>query len=330
MRINTTLSGIPTPDTAPTAPGFRQMFAQSKLTLGLFFPLAAYANDTPNLEGQAELAAQADQGGFSALWTRDVPLQDPEFGDLGQVIDPLVWMGYMANHVRQATLASGSLILPLRHPIHVAKAAASLDNLTNGRFVMGVASGDRAIEFPAFGQDHATRDHTFREAYSFIEQLLTRSYPLIQSELGTMSGGNLVPKPAYGRVPIGITGSCRQTLEWNAKHADFWLTHPRGLNTAAQVLHQWRSAVQSAGFEYEKPVAQSLYIDLSDDPKRPPAPIHLGYRMGRESLLNLLNAYQEIGINHVAFILKFSQRPVNETLQELAEEVIPLYPAHPV
>jgi catechol 2,3-dioxygenase-like lactoylglutathione lyase family enzyme len=74
------------------------MFASNRLTLGLFFPLAAYAGDVPDLAGQAELAAMADKGGFSALWTRDVPLQDPTFGDLGQVIDPFVWMGYMLNH----------------------------------------------------------------------------------------------------------------------------------------------------------------------------------------------------------------------------------------
>lgn len=314
----------------PDSPGFRRMFAPGRLTLGAFFPLAAYAGDMPDLEGQAELAAQADQGGFSALWTRDVPLQDPSFGDLGQVIDPFVWMGYMLNHVKQATFATGSLILPLRHPIHVAKAAASIDQLSGGRFVMGVASGDRAIEFPAFGREHATRGKRFRESLAYLRQLLEQDYPSIQSRLGVLRGANLQPKPVTGRLPIGVTGSSQQGLDWIAQHSDFWLTYPRPLQVQSKVLQQWKAAVRAAGHSYEKPVAQSLYIDLSDDAKRLARPIHLGYELGREQLLELLHAQQDMGVNHVAFVLKFSQRPIRDVIQELVEEVVPHFPAYPV
>ena len=81
------------------------------------------------------------------------------------------------GHVRRATLATGSLILPLRHPIHVAKAAASLENLSGGRFVMGVASGDRPVEFPAFGREHALRGAAFQESPDYLQHLLAEDYP---------------------------------------------------------------------------------------------------------------------------------------------------------
>lgn len=306
------------------------MFAPGRLTLGAFFPLAAYCGDTPNLEGQAELAALADQGGFSALWTRDVPLQDPNFGDLGQVIDPFVWMGYMVNHVKQAALATGSLILPLRHPIHVAKAAASIDQLSCGRFVMGVASGDRPIEFPAFGKVHATRGDTFRESLTYIQRLLAEDYPQIRSDLGLLQDANLLPKPFAGRIPVGVTGSSQQNLAWVAQHSDFWLTYPRAPQLHAQVMEQWHQAVRACGDVGEKPVAQSLYIDLSEDSRHAPRPIHLGFELGRESLVELLHAYQQMGVNHVAFVLKLSRRPVRDVIQELIDEVIPHFPANPV
>jgi luciferase-type oxidoreductase len=303
------------------------MFAPDRLTLGLFFPLAAYAGDMPDLAGQAELATLADQGGFSALWTRDVPLQDPGFGDLGQVIDPFVWMGYMLNHVRQATFATGSLVLPLRHPVHLAKAAASIENLSGGRLVLGVASGDRPVEFPAFGRDPARRGELFRESLAYIRDLLEHDYPAIHSGLGQLRGANLQPKPRHGAIPIGITGSSQQSPDWIARHADFWLTYPRPPAIHAQLLRQWRASVQEAGCGYDKPVAQSLYIDLSKDPAQAPRPIHLGFQLGRHSLLELLHAYRSIGVNHVAFVLKFSQRPVREVIQELAEEIVPHFPA---
>lgn len=309
------------------SPGFRRMFASNQLTLGLFFPLAAYAGDMPDLAGQAELAALADQGGFSALWTRDVPLQDPSFGDLGQLIDPFVWMGYMLNHVKQATFATGSLILPLRHPIHLAKAAASIENLSSGRLVMGVASGDRPVEFPAFGKALERRGELFRESLAYVRSLLENEYPTIRSELGYLQGANLQPKPLHGSIPIGITGGSQQSPDWIARNADFWLTYPRPPAIHAQLLRQWRTAVEEAGYGYEKPVAQSLYIDLTEDPGQTPRPIHLGFQLGRESLKDLLHTYRGIGVNHVAFVLKFSQRPVKDVIQELAEEIVPHFPA---
>ena len=116
------------------------MFAPGKLTLGLFFPIAACEGDLPSLQGQTGLASAADEGGFAAPWTRDVPLPD----------------------LKQAALPTGSLILPLRHPVHTAKAAASSDLLSGGRLVLGLASGDRPVEFPAFGVDLGTRGERFR------------------------------------------------------------------------------------------------------------------------------------------------------------------------
>lgn len=312
----------------PTTPGFTRMFAQDKLTLGLFFPIAAYESDMPSLEGQSELAAAADAGGFAALWTRDVPLRDPNFGDLGQVIDPWVWMTHMLEHVKHAALATGSLVLPLRHPIHLAKAAASLDLLSGGRLVMGLASGDRPIEFPAFGVELESRGEHFREAFRYLETLLNESFPNINSSLGNLAGADLMPKPVHGRLPLGVTGGSQQSPDWVAAHADFWVTYPRSPQVQARVLENWRTSVTHAGATFYKPVAQSLYLDLDADPNAPPRPIHLGFSLGRKALIELLNMFQQGGVNHVAFALKFNRRPVAEVVDELAREVVPLFPAH--
>ncbi|WP_255488001.1 MULTISPECIES: LLM class flavin-dependent oxidoreductase [Brucella] len=110
------------------------------------------------MRDQPRLARRAEELGFTGLWTRDVPMRDPNFGDLGQVYDPWVWLGWIAAHTSTIALATGSIILPLRHPLHTAKASASVDQLTGGRFVLGVASGDRPVEFPAFGVDWHQRD----------------------------------------------------------------------------------------------------------------------------------------------------------------------------
>jgi luciferase-type oxidoreductase len=309
------------------ANGFQKMFAPGRLTLGVFFPIEAFEGDQPTMRNQEHLARRAEELGFAALWFRDVPLRDPNFGDIGQVYDPWVYLGWIAAQTRTIALATGSIVLPVRHPLHTAKAAASIDQLTRGRFVLGVASGDRPIEFPAFGIDPGERDVLFRENLRVIREVLADEFPKVQSSYGTLFGtADLVPKPS-GRLPIMVTGSSRQGLEWIAEHCDGWITYPRPLAMQAEVAARWRDAVEAVAPGVFKPFAQSFYVDLSDDPDQPPQPIHLGIRGGRHALFRLLEGLRSAGVNHVILNLKYGTRDAAEVLDEIGQEVLPLLDA---
>ena len=225
-------------------------------------------------------------------------------------------------------LATGSIILPLRHPLHTAKAAASVDQLTGGRFVLGVASGDRPVEFPAFGVDWHQRDVLFRENLLVIRRVLMEDFPGVQSSYGTMQGtADLVPKPV-SRLPILITGSSRQSFEWIATHADGWITYPRDLARQAELVAKWRAATAAMSPGVFKPFAQSLYVDLADEPAEPPRPIHLGFRAGRDFMVDFLNELAGAGVNHVILNLKYGRRAAGEVLEEIGREVIPRLGKH--
>jgi alkanesulfonate monooxygenase SsuD/methylene tetrahydromethanopterin reductase-like flavin-dependent oxidoreductase (luciferase family) len=98
---------------------------------------------------QLKLARRADELGFSAIWVRDVPLNSPAYPDSVGHSDPWVLLGALAASTRSIALATGAIVLPLRHPLHVAKAALSMDALSSGRFILGLGSGDRPSEFAA-------------------------------------------------------------------------------------------------------------------------------------------------------------------------------------
>jgi luciferase-type oxidoreductase len=307
-------------------PGFKRVFAPGCLTVGVFFPIEAYRGSIPIMKDQEHLARRAEDLGFAALWFRDVPLHDPSFGDAGQIFDPWVYLGYIAAQTRSIALATGSIVLPLRHPLHVAKAAASVDRLSGGRLVLGIASGDRPVEFPAFGQDLETRDERFREAFCYFKRALEESFPEIESSLGRMQGVDLIPKPATGSIPVLVTGQSRQTCEWIALHSDGWLTYPRPPAVQANLVARWRSLAGQVAPERFKPFAQSLYIDLVEAADAFPTPIHLGYRLGRNTLLKLLRSLEAIGVNHVILNLKYGSRPASEVLEEIGEEILPHFP----
>jgi luciferase-type oxidoreductase len=308
---------------AEDAPGFRRMFGRQRLTVGLFFPIEAFQRDQPTMREQERLAQRAEAHGFAALWCRDVPLRDPNFGDLGQVYDPWVYLGWIAAQTRSIALATGSIVLPLRHPLHVAKAAASIDRLSGGRLVLGVASGDRPVEFPAFGVDIEQRGPLFQERFDAIRKVLETEFPVLESSAGVLRGtADLVPKP-IGRLPMLVTGHSGQALEWIAANSDGWITYPRAIERQADLVTCWRDHVAEAAPGRFKPFAQSLYIDLDDEPDLPPTAIHLGFRSGRHFLLRFLEGLRGIGVNHVILNLKYGTRPAGEVMEEIGSEVLP-------
>jgi luciferase-type oxidoreductase len=274
------------------------------------------------MTGQVELARRAERLGFRALWFRDVPLLDPDFGDIGQVIDPWVYLGYIAARTSTIHLATGSITLPLRHPFHTATAAAPTNELSGGRLILGVASGDRMIECPAFGVDFATHGARFRQALDDIQRALHESFPRMDSPLTRLNGADLVPKPASGRIPVLVTGHSQQSLDWIAAHADGWVNYPHGPAQQAARLAGWRRQCAARAPGDFKPFATSLYINLAADAGAPPSRLRLGYRLRRRALVEPLAHHRDSGVNHVAFNLKYGERPAAEVLEELGNEVL--------
>ena len=309
-------------------PGFRRTFRPGRLTLGLLFPIEAFPGDQPTMRGQEALARRAEDLGFAALWVRDVPLRVPEFGDVGQVHDPWVWLGWVAAHTSRIALGTAAIVLPLRHPLHVAKAAASVDRLSGGRLLLGVASGDRPREFPAFGVAHERRAELFREHLAVFRRVLTDEFPTVQSPYGAIHGADLVPKPLAREIPLLVTGGSGQTLGWIAANAHGWLTYPRALTRQREVYADWHREVRTGSPGAFKPAGQSLYIDLAEDPDEPASPIHLGWRLGRRALAELLLALEAGGASHVILNLKYGRRGAAEVLEELGRHVVPQFPAH--
>jgi luciferase-type oxidoreductase len=302
--------------------GFERMFAPGRLSLGVFFPIEAFERDHPRMRDQEQLARRAEELGFAALWFRDVPVRDPSFGDVGQVYDPFVYLGWIAAQTGSIALATGSIALPLRHPLHSAKAAASVDQLSKGRLVLGVATGDRPAEFPAFGVDYYGRDQLFRENLRVMRRVLTEEFPTLRSSYGTLNGVDLVPKPV-GDLPILVTGYALQTLEWIAANSDGWITYPRPVTQQADLAAKWRAAVEAAAPGVFKPFAHSLYVDLTRDPDEAATPIHLGFRAGRNRVLAFLEELRAAGVHHVILNFKYARRHASEILEEFGGEILP-------
>src|SRR6056297_1821720 len=151
--------------------GYRRLFGDEELSFGLGLPLTGVRESTPRIDDEVRLAKRAESLGFDALWARDVPTFWPRFGDAGGAFDTWPFLSHLAAHTDDIALGTSSVVLPLRHPIHVAKSAATVDRLSDGRLVLGIASGDRDPEYPAFGVDPDERGTRVRESVTALRAL---------------------------------------------------------------------------------------------------------------------------------------------------------------
>ncbi|ABW26645.1 LLM class oxidoreductase [Acaryochloris marina] len=307
----------------PINRAYNTVFRPNRLSLGLVVPIETYAKGpVPTLERHLERVQLAEALGFAAVWLRDVPFNVPSFGDAGQTYDPFVYLGLLAGQTQRIALGVASIILPLRHPAHVAKAAATIDVMSGGRLILGVASGDRPEEYPALNRSFSDRGATFRESFDYIRQMGQAS-PTFDNAFGHLTGGmDMLPKPTSGKLPLLITGGSQQAPDWIAQNGDGWMTYPRDTVMQARVIRDWQARVEAIGGA-NKPIMQPLYIDLTEDPDTRPQPIHLGFRLGVNHLRAYLKSLEQIGMNHVALNLRFNQADIETTLKRLADDILP-------
>ena len=274
--------------------GFERLFGESDLTFGLGFPLTGTRRSTPDAAEEVRLAERAEALGFDGLWARDVPTYWPRFGDAGGAFDPWTLLSHVAAHTDEVALGTSSVVLPLRHPVHAAKSAASVDRLSDGRLVLGVASGDRDPEFPAFGVEREDRGRAVRDRIAAMRACWREEFPEIGGEWGALNGElDVLPKPTTETLPVLPTGNARQSTEWIADNGDGWLFYHLPEETLRSYLDEWR---ELAG---DKPFVIAVGVEFADDPTAEPEHLHLGYRAGAEWFRDYFRRLDELGLDHV-------------------------------
>lgn len=303
--------------------GYSNIFKPGKLTFGFMSPMVGYPDSpVPDISKLEKIVSLADQGGISAIWLRDVPFLDPQFGDAGQVYDPMVYGSYLAGKTSNITIGTAGIVLPLRDPLIVAKQAATLDQLSEGRFLLGLASGDRFGEYPAFGCDFETRSERFREARQIIKKVTEESFPQFRSEFyGSLDGTlDLIPKPISGHIPTISIGRGGQSIEWISNNMDGWIWHG---DAARNVKLRVQQLEQAADHDRFIPYGYGQFFDLSEDRFSPLVLSNFHLSGGRDALIEFWEEQRKEGLSHIILNIKPTRRPADELIQEFTEFIVP-------
>jgi probable F420-dependent oxidoreductase len=184
----------------------------------------------------AELARAAEAAGFDAVSVTDHPFPPARWVAAGghHSLDPFVALSFAAAATARVRLLTHVLVLPYRNPFLVAKAAASLDRLSGGRLVLGVAAGYLEAEFAALGADFARRNETTDRAIESM-RAAWRGEPLELEGAGFRARGNLqLPRPTSG-PPIWVGGNSRRAIRRAVERGDGWMPFAAPADLAGHV-----------------------------------------------------------------------------------------------
>jgi luciferase-type oxidoreductase len=202
------------------------LFRKGALSVGLVLPVRS--DDQAEIDSlqQLEFAMTAEELGFAAVWVRDVPLNGPWYPERFGHPDPVAMLAAIAARTSRIAIGSAAIVLPLRHPLHIAKSAVSLDRLSRGRFVLGLGSGDRPEEFVAFGETRNDHKALYRDHWARLAAALERPPRILLPASEQDVGFELRPM-AQNDIPMLAVGSGGQSLEWIARNAIGWATYHR-------------------------------------------------------------------------------------------------------
>jgi probable F420-dependent oxidoreductase len=243
----------------------------------------------------AEIAAAIESAGFDACWVTEHPFPTDEWMASGghHALDPFVSLTVAAAATKTLRLHTNILVLPYRNPFLTAKSIASLDAVSGGRVIMGVAAGYLEGEYAALGANFDERNAITDEALIAMKQAWRGETVKFDGRSFHAVGNTMLPTPVqHPHPPIWIGGNSKRALRRAAEHGQGWSPFP----TPGQYASRARTAALesiddlSDGITYLNEQAQlagrSDTLDVNFVP--------FGARMNSEEALDALALREQV------------------------------------
>ncbi len=206
----------------------------------------------------SELLRYAEDAGVESAWVVDhiaIPPDDAE-GSGGRYLDPLTTLAFMAGQTKRIKLGTSVLILPYRQPLPTAKAIATIQELSQGRLLLGVGIGWMSAEFKALGVPRGRRGRDSDATLKFLHECFA-------NDVVSSNGQSFIFKPRPARPPIYIGGSAPQAVARALRYGDGWL--PMGkLSRNAQDIARYREQARETGIPVPE-IVTFAHLDEVDE-----------------------------------------------------------------
>jgi len=211
-----------------------------------------------------EAAKHADANGYAALW---VP--ERHFHRWGGLYpSPAVMCAAIAMVTRRIRLRAGSVVVPLHHPIRIAEEWSMVDNLSNGRVELSIASGWRADDFVLAPDAYAGRKDGMFESLEVIQKLWRGERHGAKNPHGNVVETAIFPRPVQAELPLWVTSAGSVRTISDAGSGGFGLlTHLLGqsFDDLEKKIAQYRAYRSAAGLEGPGKVSLMLHAFVGTD-----------------------------------------------------------------
>ena len=296
------------------------------------------APEMPDAAALIDYSVRVEQLGYESIWVWDHILLgvDPYF----PILDSLSILTAVAARTERIRLGTGVLVLPARNPVVLAKQLSSIDQISNGRLTLGLASGWYKREFDAIGVPFNKRGNIMDQNLEILTRLwqedpVTGSYPPYELAEAVLS-----PKPVQKpRPPILIGGYVDRVLKRAGVVGDGWLTYYYTVEGFAKSWDKVRQFAEEAGKDPDtlRSINQlPIYIGKSRDDVKDLMQEWLttewdfaGWSDSTaasavigtvDDCIEQLQAHLDVGVQQITLV---PYRFDREQIEQIAEEIIP-------
>jgi probable F420-dependent oxidoreductase len=195
-------------------------------------------------------AIRAEELGLSDVWVSEhIIVPRKQFPRSPLFYDPVLTLTWVAAVTQRVRLGTSVLVLPMRHPLPLAKELATLHNLSAGRLILGAGVGWLEPEFAALGAPFHERGRRMDEGIAMMRAVWTQDpvtfkAKYIPAEITDMT---MTPLP-ISHIPIWIGGSSDAALKRTTRIADGWHGSRETPEEAAPIVKRLRAERPDAGF----------------------------------------------------------------------------------
>ncbi len=260
------------------------------------------------------IARTAEEAGFDSIWTGDHLLYRYASGETRGPWEAWTTLAGLAEATERVALGPLVAATAFHAPFMLAKLAATVDEISGGRLVLGLGAGWNATEFAALGAPFDHRISRFEEAFTIVRTLLAHGSIDVEGEFFTARDAELLPRPARPGGPPLLIGSIGPRMlaatlpyaeAWNAWYADTG-NRPEGVAPLRRLVDEAARAAGREPADIERTVAVQVRMPggrgrvMGDtDPKQAVPPLE----GPPDVIAEALRAYAREGIGHVQLVV---------------------------
>jgi probable F420-dependent oxidoreductase len=278
----------------------------------------------------AEMACAAEAAGFDASFVTEHPFPSDGWLATGghHALDPFVALAFVAAATSTLRLQTNIAVLAYRNPFLAAKAVASLDVLSGGRVILGVAAGYLKGEFEALGADFASRNERTDEAIVAMKRAWSESNVVHEAPGFRAKGNTMLPRPKQRpHPPIWVGGNSKRAIRRAVEHGDGWIPFPtvgfpgdRVRTATIETLEDLEARIGYAR-EHAASIGRQAPLDICFVPFG--LSMHRPERVDPERFRSTVEQLAALGVTWLTLALPGENRAgFCHTLQRFGEEVL--------